>query len=149
MGEDSGTAIVLRRESTTIACPFGDRRPVPRRTATDGPFGLGQQVAVSPDVGGLALHAESFGDLDDAYGVAVVHGDNCSERLDNCLRCSDNNYMNATTSQKLSEAASKIEAHDLHAARVILSFVSINDVCDTAEGIGRLRTLDRLSRGHA
>jgi hypothetical protein len=57
--------------------------------------------------------------------------------------------MNATTSQKLAAATIKIEAGELGAARKILAFVSINDVCDAAEDIGRLRTLNRLSRGHA
>jgi hypothetical protein len=57
--------------------------------------------------------------------------------------------MEATTAQKLTDAASKIESDDLHAARVILSSVSINDVVSTPGGIVQLNTLNRLSRGHA
>lgn len=99
--DNASAAIVLPRESTAIACPLLDRRPVPRWSTTDRPAGLGEQITVPPDIGGLALHAEALGDLGDAHGVARFHGDDCSERLDKCLPCSDNNYMTNSTNHPL------------------------------------------------
>lgn len=106
------TAIVLRREATTIACPFGDCRPVPCGPAANGPLGFGEHASLSPDVDGVALHAKSFGDLDESHGLAVVHGDHCTESLDICLLCTDNQYMtNHSTTIKPSESNTMFELH--------------------------------------
>lgn len=83
-------------QATASACPLVDRRPVPRGSAADGPVGFGEQAALSPDVGGVALHAEPVGDLDESHGVTVVHTDDCTKSLDICLACSDNQYMTNT-----------------------------------------------------
>lgn len=85
-----------RSEPTGPSRPALDVGPVPRRPTSDRPARIGEQVAVTPDIDGLSPDAESFGDLGDAYGVARFHAGNCSERLDKCLPCSDNNYMNNT-----------------------------------------------------
>lgn len=57
--------------------------------------------------------------------------------------------MTTTTSQKMDSASQMIDEGNLHAARLILSTVGLNDVADSARDIIRLRTLNRLSRGLA
>lgn len=89
----ASAAILLRRQSAAIACPLLDGGPVPGGSPADGPVGLGQYAALTPDVGGVALHAEPVGDLDEAHGVADVHKGDCTESLDNMQRRTDNQYM--------------------------------------------------------
>lgn len=67
--------------------------PVPCRPATDCPARFGQDTALPPLVNGDASDAESHGDLCQSNGLALVHGEDCTESLDGEPVRTDNQYM--------------------------------------------------------
>lgn len=80
-------------QTAALAGPPLDLVPVPRRTAADRPAWLGEQISLPPDVDGVPLDAEAFGDLDQADGFALPHAEHCRESLDTRQECRDNQYM--------------------------------------------------------
>jgi hypothetical protein len=88
-------AVICPSESSGAPRPRFDGGPVPGGSTADRPVGFGQQVSLSPDVHGVALHAETGGDLDESYGV-TVHVSDCTESLDTMQECMDNQYMTHT-----------------------------------------------------
>ena len=70
--------------------------PVPCRPAAHRPARLREHATVTPDIHGSPLDAEAFGDLSDAYGVAISHEKTVAKVLTVDQGCSDNQYMTQT-----------------------------------------------------